>query len=434
MKRYSAFLALSLFTFTVGLAQKKPQRVITTDIDNFWVAYDSMRTTQDSLKQLRYLQTLYLDKGTPGLKALMEVRDYQPAEWVHAVRQYPKFWNSLRPRTQLAKSGAQGLEPHLKKLQQLYPPLSPASIYFAIGVFRTSGTTKDNMVLIGAELVTGNSQVDLSELPQNLQTFLSRYYQSDPFKNIIPLNVHEYVHTQQKGLGSNLLGRALMEGACDFIAELITGKQMPLPYMAYGTAHEAEVKERFQVDMFAPSLGHWFYNQQAPTPDLGYFMGYAICKAYYQQAQNKKQAIKEIIELEYDSEPAVEAFLVQSKYYSTPLNKSRLLQAYDAKRPVITRIVPITGPDSLIDASVTELRVEFSAEMARYTATDYGQGGKEQFPVTAQPGYTPDKRAYVYKVALQPGRAYSFKMNGGGFQTTDGYPLKSYEIRFRTKK
>ncbi|RNI30826.1 hypothetical protein EFA69_06900 [Rufibacter immobilis] len=431
MKKYFATLALSLFALAVGFAQKKAQRVVTTDVDNFWVAYDSMRTTQDSVKQLHYLQTLYLDKGTPGLKAMREVRNYKPEEWVNAIRKYPKFWNSLRPRTQLAKSGADGLEPHLKKLRQLYPPLKPANIYFAIGVFRTSGTYKDSLVLVGAELVTGNSSVDVSELPQNLQTFLRQYYSTNPFQNMIPLNVHEYVHTQQKSLGNMLLGTALMEGACDFMTELVTGKTMPLPYMEYGPAHLPELKEKFKAEMFETWDGNWFYNRNDPHPDLGYFMGYAICKAYYAQAKNKQQAIKEIIELQYDDDAAVEAFLTQSKFYQEPLNKAQLRKAYAAQKPVITRIIPFAGADSVLDATVQEIRLEFSSQMLRFQAADYGSGGEASFPVVGRVGFSPDMKSYGYKVDLKPGRSYSFKISG--FRATDGKPLDSYEIRFRTK-
>src|SRR4051812_12682858 len=75
------------------------QKVFTSDINNFWTAYDSCQTTADSLKQIHYIQTFYIDKGTPGLKAFMEARDYTPELWVSHIRKYPRFWNSIRPNT-----------------------------------------------------------------------------------------------------------------------------------------------------------------------------------------------------------------------------------------------------------------------------------------------------------------------------------------------
>ena len=102
---------------------------------------------------------------------------------------------------------------------------------------------------------------------------------------------------------------------------------------------------------------------------------------------------------------------------------------------MITRVVPIAG-DSVIDANVTELRVEFSAPMAEFTGMGLGAGGREQFPVTARVGFSADRLAYTVRVALQPGRTYSFVLEGsegGGFRSVDGYPLRPDTVVFRTR-
>lgn len=301
-----------------------------------------------------------------------------------------------------------------------------------IGALRTSGTAKDDLVLIGAEMVTGNAATDISDFSPQWQKGLGRYFQSDPFRNIIPLNVHEYVHTQQTGFGNSLLGRSLFEGTCDFVTELVTGKAMPLSYMAYGPMHEAELKEKFQIEMFNPFLDNWFYNQTNEHPDLGYYMGYAICRSYYQQATNKKQAIKEMIELDYNNDRAVVAFTNKARFFSESVEQ--LYDQHERRRPIVTAVHPINGQDSLVDASVKEIQIEFSTVMAHNTGTDYGSGGKEQFPVVGQPGFSADKRSYTYLVDLQPGRTYSFKVTGGGFRSKEGYLLKDYEVKFRTKE
>jgi hypothetical protein len=45
-------------------------------------------------------------------------------------------------------------------------------------------------------------------------------------------------------------------------------------------------------------------------PDLGYFMGYKISESYYKNARDKRQAIKDILEInDFDK------FLKQSKYH-----------------------------------------------------------------------------------------------------------------------
>lgn len=71
--------------------------------------------------------------------------------------------------------------------------------------------------------------------------------------------------------------------------------------------------------------------------------------------------------------------------------------------------------------------------MSRFTATDYGPGGKIEYPIIKQLGFSPDKRSYTYQVELKPGHTYSWVLNGGGFSDENGYPLKTYEVKFRTR-
>src|SRR6187551_3503733 len=130
-----------------AVAQTSPQKVFTSDIDNFWKAYDSCQTTTDSLKQLYYIQTFYIDKGTEGLKAFMEARDYTTQRWVDLIRKYPKFWKSIRPNTFTVKSYSREIEKSIKKLKKLYPQLKEAKMYFAIGGINSGGTTMSDMVL-----------------------------------------------------------------------------------------------------------------------------------------------------------------------------------------------------------------------------------------------------------------------------------------------
>ena len=99
-----------LLIFSFASNAQKDQKVFTSDIDNFWIAYDSIQTTKDSLKQIDFIQKLYVDKGTKGLKAFMAVRNYTATLWVQLIRSYPKFWKSIRPNTFTAKSYASEIE------------------------------------------------------------------------------------------------------------------------------------------------------------------------------------------------------------------------------------------------------------------------------------------------------------------------------------
>ncbi len=114
-----------------------------------------------------------------------------------------------------------------------------------------------------------------------------------------------------------------------------------------------------------------------------------------------------------------------------------MLRAYEARRPVVTRVVPVMAGDRAVDAATTEIRVEFSAPMARYTGIGFGPGGKPAYPITERVGFSPDQRSYTVRVALQPGRAYGFVLEGGadgGFSSADGYPLKPDTVTFTTSR
>ncbi|MBC7449327.1 MAG: hypothetical protein H7330_14840, partial [Hymenobacteraceae bacterium] len=63
-------------TFAAGPAvgQTAKPAFVTSDIDHFWVAYDQIVCTPDSVRQYAYLNRLFIAKGSPGLRALMDVR------------------------------------------------------------------------------------------------------------------------------------------------------------------------------------------------------------------------------------------------------------------------------------------------------------------------------------------------------------------------
>src|SRR5215204_6367022 len=180
-------IVFSLVTLSLSSKAQNDQKVFTSDIDNFWIAYDSIQTTKDSLKQIEFIKKLYIDKGTKGLKAFMAVRDYSAELWVKLIRIYPKFWNSIRPNTFTVKSFAQEIETSIKKFQELYPDLKDANMYFTIGGLRSGGTTMNNMVLVGTEIATGNASTDVSEFPNK---WLEGVFKTQQADNLVALNIH----------------------------------------------------------------------------------------------------------------------------------------------------------------------------------------------------------------------------------------------------
>ena len=418
-----------------AVAQAPAPRVVTSDLAHFWQAYDSIRTTTDSLRQQAYLQRLYIDAGSPGLRAFMLAKGYTTPAWVRAIRQYPKFWRSIRPRTHLLQAGIPGLQPYLDKLQGLYPALRPATIYLTVGILRSGGTTQGNAVIIGAELATGDGTVDVSEFAPATRRYLARSFARDPITQVAAVCVHEYVHTQENRYGNNVLGQAIYEGTCDFVTEQVVGRPVALPYRQYGPVHEAELKQRFRRELFHPRFNRWFYNQVSddttPVADLGYYMGYVICRAYYQQAPNKQQAIREMIELDYTRDQAVETFLTRSRYYA-PVTVAQLRAAYDAQRPVVIGVWPLPAEPQRVAPGIREIIIIFSQPMSPYTSMDYGPGGATTWPLVGRGKFSADRKAVTYQVKLLPAHTYEFVLTDGGFQSAEGHPLRPHRVHFQT--
>lgn len=271
MQRPVLFTLLAVF---LQLAVSAQSSVYTADIDRFWIAYDSARTTADTTRQQQYIRQLYIDPGTEGLKAFMKVRNYDARRWVMLINKYPRFWTSIRPNTLQIKNKVPAIEAAIGRLKALYPEMKPARMFFTVGALRSGGTTSKDMVLIGAEIATGDKNTDASELGG----WLNGVFKAQDLSNIVALNIHEYIHTQEhQNSGKTLLSEVLNEGAADFMAELATGIPNNNAYMIYGRQYAVELREKFKTEMFGASAANWLYNgNKVPHADLGYYIGYCI--------------------------------------------------------------------------------------------------------------------------------------------------------------
>jgi hypothetical protein len=93
----------------------------------------------------------------------------------------------------------------------------------------------------------------------------------------------------------------LLEGGAEFLGELISGSvgYKHLPPLVSGREKQFETAFLGDVDKVAKGSA-WLYNHPGTTEhpaDLGYWIGYRITKAYYRNAKDKRQAVRDIIEL-----------------------------------------------------------------------------------------------------------------------------------------
>ncbi|WP_452224998.1 hypothetical protein [Lacinutrix chionoecetis] len=345
MKRLYFILTISLLLISSCKKQvsnkskkeTKKQMVFTKDVDNFWKAHDKIKATKDSTKHLQILTELFLDKGTPGLPAIMEARRYKPQEYVDMINNYPLLWESIREKTFLSKGLSGEIENGIQRLKNIYPDAKPAQVYFTVGVFRTGGTTIDDKVLIGVETGFGDKHVNVSELPDSLG-YIKRYWatKDKPTKNFALTNVHEYIHTQQnQNVDSNLLGIVLLEGIAEFVSTLAMGIEVSnQPAIIYGKQNSEKVRAAFEKQMFSKDYSYWVWSDKENefgTRDLGYYVGFAMAKKYYEKSKDKDAAIKEMIELDLYNESENEAFAEKTGYLSKPI--AELKEDFELQKP-----------------------------------------------------------------------------------------------------
>lgn len=415
-------------------AQEAPPVVVTSDIDRFWQAFDAITATPDSATQYRLLDELFVAPGTPGLHALMERRGYTPEHYVSAIRTAPQFWASVRANTLRADDYAGQIEQVVERLCTLYPALRPAQIYFTVGALMTGGTTLGDRVLIGSEIAMGDSTVLTDELPDGLRQNLRRYFDTNPVEDVVLLNAHEYVHTQQGPFGADLLAVALQEGVAEYVSVLAAEQPSAAPAVAFGQANEPRVRDRFATEMFSGRWNDWLYNNtenEFGVRDLGYYVGYAITERYVERAADRTRALARLIELDYQDPLAVEAVVEASRYFDRPVDDLRA--EYERLRPTVVEIAEFENGVQDLDPATERLNITFSAPMnPRFRGFDYDPLGESNvLRITRFVGISDDHRTITVDVELRPDHRHQLTLSDQ-FRDEDGRALVPYTIDIRT--
>lgn len=412
MNKAILFATLLCASITQSIYAQRTVNLITTDIDHFWQAYDKINSTKDTSAQYRYLNTLFLEKATPGQKAMIQARNYTPKEYLDAISHKQTYFNSIRSNTLKANDYAKAIASKVDRLKQLYPALKPAEIYFTVGAFRSGGTTTGNKVLIGSEIAMASEHLD----------------------NLVYTNVHEYVHTQQKtNMGDNLLAQCIMEGVAEFVSEKVMNIPSTTPAIAYGEAHTENIKQAFVKQMFNTGYGFWLYSNAENSfgvRDLGYYVGYAIANQYYARATDKSIAISEMIEVDYNNMHDLYAYVDQSGYFAQTVKQLEI--EYEKNRPFVVSATP-EKKERAGDTLNYKFKVIFSKPMdKRYRNFDFGPLGKDNAMFIKNfLGFSADGITAEFDAELKPSKQYQLVL-GSGFRDLNGVGIKPFLIDFKT--
>jgi hypothetical protein len=269
--------------------------LVTTDITNFWQAYDLAQ--KDTANRLAIYKQYYIDKGTPGLQDYFPGKVGNMKSFVTGHDRRAKFYAGIRANTLLVEKQKQQMIESFVTFKELYPAARFSNVYFVIGNFTSGGTASSNGLLIGTDQLSKTDDVPTAELN------LWEKNNFQPLANLPHIIAHELIHFNQDNVAKDttLLSAALREGMADFFAEMISGKTSNERLHVWAKGREKQIWEDFKKEMWLNRGRNWIGNSSQETADhpadLGYWIGYMICKSYYDNAADKKQAVYDILNI-----------------------------------------------------------------------------------------------------------------------------------------
>lgn len=266
------------------------------DVDRFYEVYDSAGGHPSAAQ----LQHDYLDPGSEGLQHFARVRNISGARIAEALSKNPRMYSDARRCLAVLPRVRERVAAALAKLQRLYPEARLPPVTIAVG--------RGRPVAVGSP-VTG-IQIGLELL------CATDWLNPDVEDRFVYVIAHEYAHVQQApefvdDEHPTVLAGSLMEGAAELVAELIAGKVAYSHLAASMEGREEQLETAFLADQDKKDLSSWLYNTTEGKPgDPGYGVGYRIVKTYYQRAADKREALREILQM-----TDAKAFVAKSGWY-----------------------------------------------------------------------------------------------------------------------
>lgn len=240
----------------------------------------------------KQIKTQYLEMGTKGIEIFTPYRIKNEKNLALAISENPKAYKKgVDICLPAARDMAIDAKRVLNKIQTLLGQNKSAPTFILFGADNSGGTANSDGLSIGLEVLCrfSNTEEEAKEV-------------------ILGLVAHEIVHvyqsrTAKKSIEKNtLLRQALIEGVADFVANISLGKitKSEIERHNYGLKNEALIWSEFKVVMLENTFKPWMYGSgvDGRPSDLGYWIGKQIAKSYYEQSDDKNQALKELLYLE----------------------------------------------------------------------------------------------------------------------------------------
>ena len=247
------------------------------------------------------LEDEYFARATQGLKQMVVKYPFTAADLAAAIQRYPEKYGRIASNVAMLKAREADFRAAYRRYEKIAPDTVFAPTYFLVDRHRGIGSGSPDGQLISIESRT-------EESIGRMETLI----------------IHELVHFQQLvatgpdafyaifGPKKTLLALTVREGTAEFFADYATGRVTQHGAVDYCLEHEPAVWHRFRKRMYDSETDGWMWSTpDDPTVprDLAYVLGSRIVKAYYDRADDKRRAVREILAVtDYP------AFLEKSRY------------------------------------------------------------------------------------------------------------------------
>ena len=270
----------------------------TASMEAFWPYFE--KAMADTSQARRHLKAFIFE-------APREVRDFYVVRYGSIDNMYgqminaaPNYYRYLKTRfhPDSLKVFRKTILKSMKQFQELYPQAVFPKVYIVPGILNTGGTATEMGMFLGGDMYGRSPQMPVEDLTDWQEDAIME------FAELPRLTMHELMHFQQNYRdtthGQTLLSAVIQEGVCDFMVELCSGNPMVNENLTFlsDPSNEAWIFGEFQEELLGDDTSKWLYNggsiEDRPQ-DLGYTLGYLICKSYYEQSPDKKEAIAELL-------------------------------------------------------------------------------------------------------------------------------------------
>lgn len=296
-------IAIGIVLTTTGCATAPDARNAVTaptihieDVERFYQVYDVAKGRPTA----EQLQRDYLDPGSDGLHEFAKVRNITGIRIAANLEKHPEVYSGARRCMAALPRVRERITDALGTLAQLYPQTKLPPVTIAVGRGKPVG--------VGSPV--SGLQIGLEAL------CATEWLNPDVEDRFVYVITHEYAHVQQAvalvdAEHPTVLERSLVEGAAEFATELAAGNVAYSWLDTLTRGRELEIETAFLADIDTRDLSKWLDNSTTDKPgDLGYWVGYRIAKSYYQHAADKREALREILEM-----TDVKAFLAKSGWH-----------------------------------------------------------------------------------------------------------------------